>query len=180
MREKYVQELERLKERMLKAEKFAKKLPIFSKQIIEDKLTGEEYWIRFESRYKDFYSRWGIDRGWFVKGTRREVINYKGKPYSEFLFCIYVNTYSLFNRYTFRVDEVADKANLFFYDSLNSTFYATDEQITDLLEEINKWYIKTRGKNEILMAEKEKEEAEKRLKKAQTELDNLTSQREGG
>lgn len=173
MRKEYVEELKQLEKRMKEAEEFAKKLPFFSEKILNQKLTGNEEWINFGSRYKDIYFNWNINRGLYVSGSRRYVSNYKGKSYSKHLFNIYINTYSMFNHHAIRVDEVADKCNVFFYDKLNSTFYATDEQIMPLLEELNTWYIGAKKENIKLMAETKRKDAEKKLKEAQELLENL-------
>jgi len=174
MREEYLKELEELKLRMEDAENFAEKLPFFSKTILNDKLTGNEEWIIFGNEYKDIYLGWYINRGLYSKGSRREVTNFSGKSYTKFLFNIYVNTYSLFNHHAIRVDEVANNVDVFFYDKLNSTFYATDEQIEPLLDALNDWYKKAKEENRKLLAEKRKKEATDKLKEAQEEIDRLS------
>ena len=150
MRKEYKKELEQIKIRMGEAEKFAEKLPIYAEQILNNKYTGNEDHIKFGEKYKDIYLGWGISRGLYKSDTNRTVSNYKGS-YTEFLFHIYVNSYSLFGgNCSFNLDKVEEKAPVFFYDKLNSTFYATDGQITDLLEELNNWYLKAVKENDKL------------------------------
>ena len=141
MNDEYKKELADLRYKMQKAEGFAKKLPIFSEEILKRKLSEDESWIKFGDRYKGLYCAWGINRGLYEQGTNREATNYKGKPYKEYLFSIYINTLSQYNSHeSFDLGEIQENTPLFFYDCLNSTFYATDDQIEGLLDALCEWY----------------------------------------
>ena len=137
----YEDEIERTKEIMLKAQTFAEKLPVFSKQIIEGKITGESYWIDFGKSYKKLYLGWGIKRGYYKNGGDRQITNCRAR-YDGFYFSIYVNCYSLFDVHQdFGLVEATKKLDVFFFDYMNSTFYVTDENIEPLLETLNEWCI---------------------------------------
>ena len=77
------------------------------------------------------------------------------------------------HHHSFRLDEMAEKTDLFFYDKLNSTFYATDKQITNLLEELNNWYLIAVEENKKLLANKKIEDAEKEIKKQKEIIKDL-------
>lgn len=173
MRKEYKKELEKIKIKMKQAEEFAIKLPIFEKQIISNKYTGNENYLKFGNSYKKFYTSWGINRGLFSSDSQRTITNYKG-DYTEYLWSIYVNCYSLFNNnHKFGLEEVVKETELFFFDKLNSNFYATDEQITDLLENLNDWYIKAMKENKVFLIEEKYKKAQKNLEEAQKNLKEL-------
>lgn len=137
----YAEEIERTKETMLKAQAFAERLPVFSKEIIERKITGEEPWIDFGKSYKKLYLAWGIKRGYYKNGGDRKITNCPSQ-YDGFYFCIYVNCYSLFDVHQeFGLCEATKKLDIFFFDYINSTFYVTDENIEPLLETLNEWCV---------------------------------------
>ena len=141
MREEYEKELKDLTYKMEKAEAFAKELPLFSKEILYDKLQSDALWIKFGSKYKGVYFDWGINRVAYETGTIRTVTNYRGDAYKASLFCIYVNTLSMYDSHEeFGLGEICDKVPLFFYDKLNTTFYATDSQIEELLNALADWH----------------------------------------
>lgn len=180
MRKEYIEELEKLKIRMEQAEDFAKKLPMFEETIITDKLTGNEEWINFGKKYKDTYFGWNINRGLYSSNSKRYVSNYKGKDYTEFLFSIYVNCYLIFeqNDNNFGLKEVSEKIPLFFYDSFNTNFYATDEQVYELLESLNDWYVSAIKKNSFYLANKKLEEAIKKFEEAKKEFEEAKKESE--
>lgn len=179
MRKEYKEALEQIKIRMEEAERFAEKLPVFSERILNDKYTGNENWIQFGEKYKDIYLNWGINRGLYQSGTSRNVTNYGKGSYTEFLFCIYINSVSLFDQhYDFNLTDVGEKTPVFFYDKVNSTFYATDEQITGLLEELNNWYLKARKENDKLLAKRKIKKAQEDLEKARKEIEKLSKENE--
>lgn len=141
MRQQYLDELNKLKIAMEKAEKFSEKLPLFSDIIISDKLSEDSDFLRFGKRYKQIPLDWGIVRCLYKSNSNRTITNYIGAEYNEFLFRIYLNTYSLFGIHDdFHLDSVVKSVDVFFYDGLNSTFYATDNQITALFEALSEWY----------------------------------------
>ncbi|HIS62351.1 MAG TPA: hypothetical protein IAC14_08940 [Candidatus Scybalomonas excrementigallinarum] len=171
MIEIYKKELKELKERMEKAEKFANKIPIFKNIIIERKLTGEEGYIDFGSRYKDIYLAWGIKRCNYASGTNRTITNYDNDDYNVYVFSIYFNSLDLFGDgiyNNFGLEKIKDKVKVFFYDGINSTYYVEDEHIEKFLEEVNKWYLE--AKKQVTKYRNEQEI--KKLKEKLAELEN--------
>lgn len=166
----YKKELKELKERMEKAEKFANKVPVFKDKIIEKKLTGEENYIDFGSRYKDIYLAWGIKRCNYISGTNRTITNYDNNDYNVYVFSIYFNSLDLFGDgiyNNFGLEKIRDKVKVFFYDEINSTYYVEDEHIEEFLEEVNKWYLE--AKKQVTKYRNEQEI--KKLKEKLAELE---------
>ncbi len=173
MIEIYKKELKELKERMEKAEKFANKIPVFKNIIIERKLTGEEDYIDFGSRYKDIHLSWGIKRCNYISGTNRTIANYDNDDYNVYLFDIYFNTLDLFGDGIYKkfdLEKIRDKVKVFFYDEINSTYYIEDEHIEEFLEEANKWYLE--AKKQVIKYRKEQEIKKLKEKLAELEKEN--------
>lgn len=158
MIKQYENEIKELKEKMILAEKFAKVVPIFSENILDNKLSGNEQWHKFGDFYKKVYFPWGVNRGLYKSGTNRNVTNYDGGEYNEYLFNVYINTLSMYDSHNKHdLEKICDSVDVFFYDKCNSTFYVTDENIESLLDELCEWYEKARekqaelnNKNEII------------------------------
>ena len=141
MNKEYTKELAKLKKRMMKAESFAKKIPVFKELILQDKITGEEDWNKFGERYKGLHLNWGINRGHYCSETNRTVNNFN-KEYDCFLWSIYINTLTLYGEHEkFDLNEIMNNLDLFHYDQMNTIIYATDDQIEPLLEALLKWYL---------------------------------------
>lgn len=166
MRKEYRDELHKLAMRMRAAEHFAERLPIFEKQIIENQYTGLECWLKFGEYYKDMPFPWGINRGHYNSESNRVVTNYS-KVYDCFLFCVYINTLTLFNTHKkYGLSDVENDTPIFFFDSTNSTFYATDEQIEGLLETLHSWYTKAKKENDSRIKQERIVKAQEELEKA--------------
>lgn len=163
MRETYKNELLELENRMINAEAFAKKIPVFEEYIINNKITwGND--CSFWEYYKSLYLGWGINRKYYPDNSN--ITNYK-KDYKWFLFTIYFNTLSMYDSYEkYWLEELTKTGSVFFFDKANSTFYIKDEHIGLFLEEANKWYEK--AKNTIKIEEKKI-----RIKQLEAELDLL-------
>ena len=174
MRQEYIDELEKLRIQMEEAEKFAEKLPLFDKKILAYKYTGDEEWIKFGEQYKKILLNWGINRGLYQSDSRRTITNYDKGSYTEFLFNIYLNSCSLFDCHcNFGLEEVLKTVDIFFFDKLNTTIYATDLQIEPLLEALNAWYIKARDENIKLRQQENIKKAMEEIKKAEDRLKEL-------
>ncbi len=171
MREEYVKELKDLKRKMIGAEKFANALPLFANTILKEKANYTDDFLNFGNRYKSLYLAWGIKRFKFSPESDREILNLI-QPIKKtiYLFNIYVNCYNLFGDDVYytqarnNLDEL--EVNVFFYDNLNSTFYATDKQIENLLEKLNDWYIEH---SELI----KKESNKKKIEEMKRELEKL-------
>lgn len=162
LREEYKQEIEDLKIKMLDAQAFAEKLPCFSSQILRNKYT-ENFTGRMASKYGDLYYNWGIDRWFYDKAEN--ITNYRGHLKPQYLWVLYINQYSLFgDRYTDTgIHDICKSLDLFFYDVLNTTFYATDEQIIPLLDVLSVWYRGAKEVNAQFAKEQKKRELQKQL-----------------
>lgn len=147
MRKEYEDELLKIRDRMDAAENFAEKLPHFEELIIANKYDGTEEHINFGGRYNGMPYPWGISRGRYRDGTDRMLWNYEETSnYDEYLFSLYINTLSLYDSHSkYGLAKIADDVDVFFYDDLNSTFYATDDQIMPLLDSLSEWYQKAKA-----------------------------------
>ena len=168
MRPEYEKELIALQTRMQKAEIFAKKVPVFANVILERKLTGEETEATYGERYKQIPLSWGIKRlkkecDWRTCELR--------KCGEKFLWRIYINLPSLFEiSANFGLSTSISESCYVHFDWLNTTFFATDEQIGNLLEELNEWYMKARKEVSKLMKQRKIEELEKELNNLKKEV----------
>jgi hypothetical protein len=140
MIDQYEKEINELKTKMQKAEDFANKLPLFREKIIRDKMSGESG-CKFGDSYKQIPLNWGINR-WDYSGSRsKNITNYHGEC-DCFLFSIYINTLTIYDMYeNFGLKESIPESSYFFFDAMNTTFYAKDDTIEELLESLNDWYL---------------------------------------
>ena len=161
----YRQEIITLEEKMLDAQEFAEKFPEFSKEILKNKFT-KEFTGKMADNYKGLYCGWGINRYFYTK--RDNVTNYRGDFEPRYLWIIYINEYSLFKDYTYsHLYDIKEFVDIFFFDHLNTTFYATDEQIIPLLDALASWYEKAKVINANFLKEKKKKELMEQLEKLQ-------------
>tara|TARA_R110002012_G_scaffold318335_1_gene536478 strand:+ start:444 stop:989 length:546 start_codon:yes stop_codon:yes gene_type:complete len=171
-------EVNELRQKLELSHKFAKKLPYFEDIILGGKYSGSEPHIKLGSKYKKIPLNWGINRNHYKTDSRVTITNYDyevGMPYDQHLFSIYINCSSLFDTTErFGLAEAVANCPVFFFDKLNTTFYATDEQLVPLLEALNDWYINAiselhvyRAKKRVILAEKELERAKENLIKAE-------------
>ena len=175
MREEYVKELEDLKTKMGKAEKFAGKIPVFSKDILENKYTGEEPHINFGKYYKEIYFAWGVTRGYYssAKDSKRTITNFRG-DYAGYFFNVYINTLTLYDLHeNFGLYESLEEVDIFFTDAMNSTFYITDENIENFLDTLCGWYKNAISKVKSFKIEQELDELKKTEQRLKDELSNL-------
>lgn len=171
MRKEYKEELEALRKRMEGAKKFAKKLPVFSEQILDNKHQATDTYISFGDVYKNIPLAWGIKR-FLYNGNPRLVTNAKSINYPIYLFNIYINCINLFD------DDFADfcRENLLkitfdvlHFDGINTTFYATDEQIEPLLEKLNDWYLTQQEEINVEYKKRKIESLKKELEKLEND-----------
>lgn len=165
MIEQYKKELKDLETRMVKAEEFAKKLPVFADRILKNKYTGEEAHLCFGDFYKETPIKYGIYREYY--NYPREMSdpafeNAKIIEFQGFLFKIYVSCRALFNMYeNFGLYEKMGTVDIFYIDKMN--FYVTDENIEHFLETLNNWYVEALEKSREYSKQKRKEELLKEL-----------------
>ncbi len=178
------QELNEMRKKLESTHAFAKRLPEFGETILSKKFTGDESHICFGKQYRELWLSWGINRNHYKTDSRCTITNYDyrvGEVYDVHLFCIYINTYSLFDEQEqFGLKEATQDLDLFFFDKLNTNFYATDEQIIPLLNALDEWYIKARSEVDLYRAKKNVVEVEKQLKKAKENLAKLEAKKGNG
>jgi hypothetical protein len=170
MRKEYIDELNLLKEKMIKAENFAEKIPVFSDVILENKYNSDETYIQFGKNYKKMYLAWGINRGHCNKNSMRTITNCK-EEYDGYFFIVYINTLTLYDLHeNFGLFESFDDVDIFFVDRINSTFYITDENIGNFLVALYEWYNRAisearryKCKQELLELEKKRQGLEEQL-----------------
>lgn len=165
MLEQYEKELKELREKMIRAEKFAEKIPYFRDFIITNKIDGTEGSVFFTTHYKKISFNWGLFRERYVSGTDRYIINYPDK-HDKYLFSVYLNPLTLYGVHEcFGLERVLEESTVFFFDKLNSTFYVEDEHIERFLESLNNWYVNAVEELKRYKANKEIEELKSRLSK---------------
>lgn len=170
MIKQYLDELKTMKEKMEKAEKLANKLPLFKEKILENKITGEDYYVKLADRYKEISLAWGINRGFYESGTKKTMTNCR-EAYSGYFFNVYINSLSLFNEHNnFGLSESMVDVDVFFFDTMNTTFYITDENISDFLEALNDWYIKARDNLKTYKKEQRKIKLKEELIELETPM----------
>lgn len=134
-------ELKKTEERYKKVTAFAAKLPLFSKNILRDELTGESY-ARLTSWYKSLNLQWGAN--WDVNA---ELTN-RGTPLKKDeigLVSVYINCYSMFPDECYAVaQDTLHSADIkaFYVDWMNSTFYFKPSEVEAGLEALHDWYLK--------------------------------------
>jgi len=174
MRKEYIEELEKLKQRMEQAEAFAAKIPVFAEKILKEKYTETMNSKNFGDYYKDMPMRWGIWRDYFSSTRSKgcEITNYlEGKTYNTYLFRVYINTISLYDLHEkFGLDEYLKDVTIFFFDTLNCTFYIEDAHIGAFMEALYKWYQDALVKSGQFRLEEKKRELERQLNKIQAQL----------
>jgi len=163
MTPEYKKELAEIEAKMVAAETFAKKLPIFSESIRKNRFSGNEDWISFGDRYKDIHLGWSIRRGFYRNDSPRAITNYRG-DYCGHFFNIYINSLHLYDLHDeFGLYEALEGVNIFFADVRNTTFYVTDENIEAFLEALNTWYLGAKKLAQISRMQIKLDEAKKNV-----------------
>lgn len=163
LRPEYKEELRILEEKMFDAQKFAEKFPVFSEKILAGKFT-HEFTGQLSDSYKGLYFGWGIKRYFYREKTN--ITNCRGDFSPQYLWNIYINQVSLFGDYTDTgLHDVSKTADVFFFDHLNTTFYAADEQIIPLLDALSVWYDQAKLINSEYRKERKKQELIAQLEK---------------
>jgi hypothetical protein len=161
LHEKLQKELIRFEKRIGNIQAFADEMPEpFKSRIINGMMT-KEGWNHIGGSYKETPYDWGIIYGLFGDAGR-EITNYKKQHSPVWLFKLYINSYSLFKA-NVAINHTQAPPH-FFFDHLNTSFYATTDQIIPLLDWINDWYIATEEKMKITQKEEKKKQLLKQLK----------------
>ena len=164
----YIDEIETIKNRMLEAEKFAERLPLFKDYILKNKINNRNNVSQLGEKVLDVYLGQAIRLYNYSETYLGTPTNYNGKPISIPLIVFYVNKYSMFGDNFY--DEIIKDLNesvkdlVYFYDSINSKYYIVEENIEEFCNKLSIWYSLALAKNKQFVAQKKKERLLKELK----------------
>ena len=178
----YEDELNELKERMIKAEEFANRVPAFAEIIIDRKYTGEENWIDFGYEINGVVFDSRIHYGHFVSclsqinenaryrpGNPRRIENLD-EDHDEFLFAIGINPYIGSDRLdTYGIENIQNEVDVFFFDEVFFLFYVKPEHLNDFVTAIDKWKKNAQIKHAELSKEQEIAQLEAKIKELKGE-----------
>tara|TARA_R110000772_G_scaffold4573_6_gene16375 strand:+ start:1525 stop:2055 length:531 start_codon:yes stop_codon:yes gene_type:complete len=166
MIDEYKEELKKLKERMALAEKFAEKLPCFRDYIIKHKQSGKESFLYLGDNYKKLHLAWGIKR-YLYKAGSKNITNYEVTIDGDInLYCLYINSYSMFDRHeSYGLQEAISELPIFYFDKLNTTIYVEEHNLEAILETLNVWYIEASKQNSAIFNEEKLEKARNEVKR---------------
>ena len=160
----YIDELNR----MLEAEEFAKRLPLFKDFILKNKINNKNMVAQLGEKVLDVYLGQAIRLYNYSEIYLGTPINYNGKPISIPLIVFCINRYSMFGD-DFH-DEIIKELNesvkdlVYFYDSINGKYYVTEENLEEFCNKLSIWYNLALYENRKFVAQKKKEKLLKELK----------------
>lgn len=164
----YINELNALKNKMIEAEKFAERLPLFKDYILKNKLNNRNNVSHLGEEVLDVYLGQAIRLYNYSEIYLGTPTNYNGKPISIPLVVFYINRYSMFG------DDVYDNIDkdlnesvkdlVYFYDSINGKYYIAEENLEEFCDKLSIWYKLALAKNKQFVAQKKKEKLLKELK----------------
>ena len=135
MREEYQKELDQLKAKMEAAEELAEQLPYFKDLILKKKLGVGS--VHLGRSYKKLYLDCEIRRFKYDSAKDETPTNYEGDCKEELWF-VYINTLSIYDSHEkYGLNKLAEK--VFYYDAINTTFYAKTEELIPLLDALVEW-----------------------------------------
>ena len=159
----YIDELNR----MLEAEEFAERLPLFKDYILKNKINNKNMVAQLGEKVLDVYLGQAIRLYNYSEIYLGTPINYNGKPISIPLIVFYVNEYSMFGD-DFYDEIIKDldesvKDLVYFYDSINSKYYVTEENLEEFCDKLSIWYNNAIEKNKQYSIEQKKIRLQKEL-----------------
>ena len=160
----YIDELNR----MLEAEEFAKRLPLFKDFILKNKINNKNMVAQLGEKVLDVYLGQAIRLYNYSETFKGTPTNYNGKQISIPLIVFYVNEYSMFgdNFYDEIIKDLDESVKdlVYFYDSINGKYYVTEENLEEFCNKLSIWYKLALAKNKQFVAQKKKEKLLKELK----------------
>ena len=160
----YIDELNR----MLEAEKFAERLPLFKDFILKNKINNKNMVAQLGEKVLDVYLGQAIRLYNYSEIYLGTPTNYNGKPISIPLIVFYVNEYSMFgdNFYDEIIKDLDESVKdlVYFYDSINGKYYVTEENLEEFCNKLSIWYKLALAKNKQFVTQKKKEKLLKELK----------------
>ena len=151
--------------KMLKAEEFAERLPLFKDYILKNKIYDiKRNRLPLGEKVLDVYFGQMI----YFYNLGMELTNYKHNPIEIPLIVFYINRYSMFgDDFYDNIDKDLNesvKDLIYFYDSMNSKYYVTKENLEEFCSKLSIWYKLALAKNKQFVAQKKKEKLLKELK----------------
>jgi hypothetical protein len=179
----YEKKLKEFKEKLIKAQQFAEKLPCFSDFIIKNIITESPY-NQFGFQYKTLKFDWQLTRNEYQSKTNRTIpngiiylpasnnsrtiTNKDGEYGPIMLTTIYINSVSLFGYGT--TIKAPSNIECYFFDTVNSTYYATDKELEYVLNSLVKWHKDSIVQNKKDQQLRKLKEAEKKLQLLKEEI----------
>lgn len=163
----YIDEIETLKNKMLEAEKFAERLPLFKDYILKNKINSRNSVSQLGQKVLDVYFGQLIRLYNYSETYLGTPTNYNGKPISIPLVVFYINRFSMFvdDCYDGIIKELDESVEdlVYFYDSINSRYYVTEENLEEFCNKLSIWYNNAKEKNKQYSIEKKKIRLQKEL-----------------
>ena len=163
----YIDELNALTSRMLEAEEFAERLPLFKDYILKNKINTNHTISHLGEKVLDVYINQAIRLCNYSENFKGTPTNYNGKPISIPLVVFYINRYSMFgDDFYDNIDKELDASVddlVYFYDSLNSKYYVTEENLEEFCSKLSIWYNNAIDKNKQYSIEQKKIRLQKEL-----------------
>lgn len=164
----YIDEMKTLKNKMIEAEKFAERLPLFKDYILKNKINNRNNVSHLGEKVLDVYLGQAIRLYNYSEIYLGTPTNYNGKPISIPLVVFYINRYSMFgDDFYDNIDKDLNesvKDLVYFYDSINGKYYVTEENLEEFCNKLSIWYKLALAKNKQFVAQKKKEKLLKELK----------------
>ena len=163
----YIDEIKILKNKMIEAEKFAERLPLFKDYILKNKINNRNNVSHLGEKVLDVYLGQAIRLYNYSEIYLGTPTNYNGKPISIPLFVFYINRYSMFgDDFYDNIDKDLNesvKDLVYFYDSINGKYYVTEENLEEFCSKLSIWYKLALAKNKQYSIEKKKIRLQKEL-----------------
>ena len=164
----YIDEIKTIKNKMIEAEKFAERLPLFKDYILKNKINNRNNVSHLGEKVLDVYLGQAIRLYNYSEIYLGTPTNYNGKPISIPLVVFYINRYSMFgDDFYDNIDKDLNesvKDLVYFYDSINGKYYVTEENLEEFCSKLSIWYKLALAKNKQFVAQKKKEKLLKELK----------------
>lgn len=164
----YIDELNALTSRMLEAEEFAERFPLFKNYILKNKITNTGKNVtQLGDKVLDVYLGQIVYLYNYSKTLKGTPTNYRGEPIEVPLVVFYINRYSMFGDDFYEeiikeLDESVDDL-VYFYDSINSKYYVTEENLEEFCDKLSIWYNNAIEKNKQYYIEQKKIRLQKEL-----------------
>ena len=153
--------------KMLEAEEFAERLPLFKDYILKNKINTNHTISHLGEKVLDVYIGQEIRLCNYSENFKGTPTNYRGEPISIPLIVFYINRYSMFgDDFYDNIDKDLNESveNLvYFYDSINSKYYVTEENLEEFCDKLSIWYNNAIEKNKQYSIEQKKIRLQKEL-----------------